>query len=86
MTVVNKPVINLPVTSLETGGRVDMPGSLSYSITNPLPGETLQAYSNVNWIRITEITETEVKFWLQGNGLIESGNIDELIIMMAKEA
>ncbi len=62
VTVVNKPVINLPVTSMETGGRVDMPGSLSYSITNPLPGETLQAYSNVNWIRITEITETEVKF------------------------
>ena len=62
ITVVNKPVINLPVTSMETGGRVDMPGSLSYSITNPLPGETLQAYSDVNWIRITEITETEVKF------------------------
>ena len=62
VTVVNKPVINLPVTSMETGGRVNMPGSLSYSITNPLPGETLQAYSDVNWIRITEITETEVKF------------------------
>ena len=62
VTVVNAPVINLPKTSMETGGRVEMPGSLSYSITNPLPDETLQAYSNVNWIRITEITETEVKF------------------------
>ena len=62
VTVVNAPVINLPKTSMETGGRVEMPGSLSYSITNPLPDETLQAYSNVNWIRITEITATEVKF------------------------
>ena len=62
VTVAKKPVINLPQTSMETGGFVDIPGSFSYSISNPVSGETLQAYSDESWIEITGITSTEVKF------------------------
>ena len=67
VTVVAKPVINLPKSSTDIGGHVKTPGTFTYSISNPIAGETLHAYTTEFWLTVDEVTASEVRFHVEEN-------------------
>ena len=76
-TAIGNPVILLEQTTLEMSGSMQkVPGFLTYSVENPLDGENLTATSD-SWIHITEITDTQVSFYADGNGTgaVRTGSI-----------
>lgn len=67
-TAIGNPYISLEQTSLEMSGSMQkVPGFISYSIENPIDGETLTA-TGPSWFHVTEITDSQVSFYADGNG------------------
>ena len=78
-TAIGNPFINLEQTSLEMSGSMQkVPGFISYSIENPIDGETLTA-TGPSWFHVTEITDSQVSFNADANsnstGAIRTGTI-----------
>lgn len=67
-TAISNPFIDVETTEIEMGGAMDnTPGFISYSVEFPIEGEKVTAKTSDSWIRLGEITDTDISFTADKN-------------------